>query len=128
MKIHRSTCHLVRFVLLALGSLAVARGGFAQAPADPNSPKLSAPFVFTLSPKRDSAVSVTVESIEQHDAILRAKELESAHAPLLTKAFDLLRYIPIRVSSGDADDFFTPNYLRPGYASVPRETQLFDQR
>lgn len=128
MQMPGSACRRSGFVLVALVSLAVARLACAEAPADTNSPKLSEPFVFNLRSQRDNAVNVIAKSIGQHDEILRAKELESANAPVLTKALDLLRYIPVKFSSSDPDDFFTPNYLQPGYATAPRKTQLFDKR
>lgn len=121
-------CNQAGLVLVAWWCLAAAGPVSAQAPAGTNSPKLSEPFVFTLNPPRDNAVNVIAKSIEQHDEILRAKELESANAPVLSKALDLLRYIPIRVDGSDPGDFAIPNYLRPGYAVIPRDAHLFDTR
>ena len=128
MKMHCSTCNRAAFILVALWSITLAELVSAQAPADTDSPKVSEPFVFTLSPPHDNAVNVVAKSIEQHDEILRVKELESVNAPVLAKALDLLRYIPIRFSISDADDFFIPNYLRRNYDTVPPEAHLFDTR
>ena len=100
----------------------------AQAPAYTDSPKLSEPFTFTLSPSHDYALSAVTKAIEQHDQNLRAKELEDAQAGAFNRAADLLRYLPIRLSNGAADDFFTPAYLRRDYATLPADAHLFDRR
>lgn len=99
-----------------------------QTPVETNSPKLGEPFTFTLSPQHDYALSAVTKSIEQHDEILRAKELDEAHASIFSKAVELLRYIPIKLSGSDPEDFFAPNYLRQGDVGIPPAVGLFDKR
>ncbi len=98
-----------------------------QTPFETNPPKLGEPFTFTLSPQHDYALSAVTKSIEQHDEILRARELDEANAAIFSKAVDLLRYIPIKLGGSDPEDFFTPNYLRQGYAATPPKAHLVDQ-
>lgn len=119
----------MRIVLvLVCWSLMIARVVTAQVAADAASPNLSDRFVFTLGPQRDDAVHLVAHAIEEHDEMLRTRELESANASVFNRVIDLLRYVPLRVSSSDGGDFFSPIYLRPGYTAIPAETHLFDTR
>ncbi len=116
------------FLLAACVCLGTARIAVGQGAGEPAGPKLNEPFVFNLRPQREDAVQVVAEQIQLHDEALQAKELEAANASLVGSAIELLRYVPIRVESSASDDFFTPNYLRPGYAPVQREANLFNAR
>ena len=116
------------FLLAACVCLGTARIAAGQGAGEPAEPKLNEPFVFNLRPQRDDAVQVVAQQIQLHDDALQAKELEAANASLVGKTIELLRYIPIRAESSESDDFFTPNYLRPGYAPIKREANLFNAR
>lgn len=101
----------------------------AQAPAHPDAPTLSEPFVFSLAPRRDDALSKFTASLQEHDELERAKELEAVNAPAASKLLDLLRYLPIQLGSGDGnEDFLKPNYLRLDFAKLPPDAHLFDSR
>lgn len=102
-----------------------ARG---QALADTNNPKLTEHFSFSRSQDEGYAVSEIVKTIELHDHARRAEALEAANTPVFAQALDLLRYVPIKLSKSDGDDFFLPSYLHPGYREVPAETHLLDPR
>ena len=102
-----------------------ARG---QASVDTDPVKLSKPFTFSLSPQQDHAVSEVVKKIELHDETQRKTDLETANSPVFSKALDLLRYVPIKLSKSDGDDFFLPTYLTPGYRDVSSKVSLFDTR
>ena len=71
-----------------------------------------------------------ISSLGQEDELRRRDELETINQPVLSKALDLLRYLPIRLggSDGDDDDFSLPAYLQPGYARVPPDAHLFDPK
>ncbi len=118
------------WTLLLLGFLEVApHFAGAQTAADGNSPKLAEPFTFTLGQPRDYALDALITSLEQHDVVRRSEELEAAHAPALSQALDLLRYVPISLGGSEgAADFFTPAYLQPDYARLPATPSLFDTR
>ena len=45
----------------------------------------------------------------------RALDVVAMNANPLTKAIDLLRFIPFRLSISPDDDFLVPNYLQPDY-------------
>lgn len=100
-----------------------------SAPAG-EAPKLAESFTFTLSPNRDRAVTQTIEAMKEHDEAVRVRDLKAADESVFIRAIDLLRFVPFTLSnsSGNMDDFFTPNYLRVGYNERPSEAHLFDTR
>src|SRR5450432_2575475 len=61
--------------------------------------RLTDPFVFTLSPHPDNAVNEIVKKITLYDETQRKLESETANSPALTRALDLLRYLPIKLSN-----------------------------
>jgi hypothetical protein len=128
MRIVHLACKRAAFVFAVAMSLSTARVVTAQVAADADAPTLSDRFVFTLGPQRDDAVHVVAHAIEEHEEVLRARELESANASVFNRLIDLLRYVPLRVSGSDGGDFFNPTYFRPGYMEIPHETRLFDTR
>jgi hypothetical protein len=111
-------------VLISVYGALVLSSTFGQTDLADN-PKLSEHFSFGLGPRRDQAVSALTTTLIQRDKLLRARELEEANATVFTRVLDLLRFVPIQLSSGASDEFLTPNYLRPGYAARP-EPHLFD--
>jgi hypothetical protein len=119
----------------------VIRGGFAatalyshfacaQSAPSGEAPKLTESFTLTLSPHRDTALRQTIEAMKQYEETQRVFDLKAADASVFTRAIDLLRFVPFKLSnsSGNLDDFFTPNYLRAGCNEVPSEAHLFDTR
>lgn len=123
------------FSRVLVGSLAVfaflmspRSAAVGQTTAD--TPKLDQPFTFTLQGQREHALGDFVNSLRNQDELRRRDELESINQPVLSKALDLLRYLPISLggSDGDEDDFSLPAYLQPGYARVPPDAHLFDTK
>lgn len=101
-----------------------------QAAADAGTPKLDQSFTFTLQSGRDHAMGNFVSSLRQDDELRRHDELETINQPVLSKALDLLRYLPISLggSDGDEEDFSLAAYLQPGYVRVPPDAHLFDTK
>ena len=89
-------------------------------------PKASAEFSFDLR-QRDPAATKIIEIIQRQDDGRRTRELTALNADPVTKAIDLLKFIPFRLSSSDPnDDFLMPNYLLPNYNRPSPEAHLFD--
>lgn len=93
-------------------------------------PKPANSFTFTLSPYRARAVPEMLDVMKQQDDVMRLRNLQAADATFFSRAIDLLRFVPFKLSSsnGNVDDFFTPNYLRPDYNAAASQTHLFDTR
>lgn len=86
-------------------------------------PKTSAELSFDLG-QRDSATSKIVEVIQRQDHARRTLELTALNANPVTKAIDLLKFIPFRLSTNPNDDFLLPNYLLPDYNRSTPEADL----
>ena len=102
---------------------------YTQSAPPGGAPKLTESFTFTLSPNRDSVVSRTIEAMREHDEALRVRDLKAADASVFTRAIDLLRFVPFKLSdsNGNIDDFFTPNYLQADYNRPSSEAHLFNK-
>jgi len=74
---------------------------------------------------RERVRTTTVERTEAQ----RLVDLKNANEDVFTRAVDLLRFVPFKLSSSDIklDDFFTPNYLRADYNTARPEVHLFDK-
>jgi hypothetical protein len=90
-------------------------------------PKASAEFTFDLG-RRDPATSKIVDIIQRQDDGRRIRELTALNADPVTKAIDILKFIPFKLSINPADDFLMPNYLLPDYNRSSPEAQLFSTR
>ena len=103
---------------------------YAQATSDSEEPKLAKSFTFTLSPYRQRAAGEMLDIMRQHDEAMRVRDLQALDATLFSRAIDLLRFVPFKLSSSNdnMDDFFTPNYLRADYSEPSSEAHLFDTR
>jgi hypothetical protein len=88
-------------------------------------PKASAEFSVDLG-QRDPATSKIIEIIQRQDDGTRARELTALNANPVTKAIDLLKFIPFRLSINPNDDFLMPNYLLPDYNRSSPEAHLFN--
>ena len=88
-------------------------------------PKASAEFSFDLR-RRDPATSKIVDIIQRQDDGRRIRELTALNADPFTKAIDLLKFIPCRLSTNPNDDFLMPNYLLPDYNRPSLEAHLFN--
>jgi hypothetical protein len=101
----------------------------AQSASSADAPKLTETFSFTLNRQRDDAIRHTIETMKARDEMQRVLDLKAADASIFTRAIDLFRFVPFKLSSSDskADDFFTPNYLRTDYNRSTSEAHLFDK-
>jgi hypothetical protein len=90
-----------------------------------DAPKASAEFSFDLG-QRDPATSKIIEIIQRQDDGRRTRELTALNADPVTKAIDLLKFIPFRLSINPNDDFQMRNYLLPDYNRSSPEAQLFN--
>ena len=88
-------------------------------------PKTNAELSFDLG-QRDPATSKIVEVIQRQDDTRRTFELTALNANPATKAIDLLKFIPFRLSTNPNDDFLLPNYLLPDYNRTTPEAHLFN--
>jgi hypothetical protein len=88
-------------------------------------PKASADFSFDLG-QRDPATSKIIEIIRRQDDGRRIRELTALNSDPFTKAIDLLKFIPFRLSTNPNDDFLMPNYFLPGYNRFSPEAHLFN--
>jgi hypothetical protein len=100
-----------------------------QSASATDAPKLTESFTFTLNPHRDDAIRHMIETMRTRDEMQRMLDLKAADASVITRAIDLLRFRPFKLSSSDgkADEFFTPNYLRPDYNGPTSGAHLFDK-
>lgn len=101
----------------------------AQSASAIDAPRLTEAFSFTLTRQRDDTIRHTIETMEARDDMQRMLDLKAADASIFTRAIDLLRFVPFKLSSSDskADDFFTPNYLRTDYSRSTSESHLFEK-
>jgi hypothetical protein len=88
-------------------------------------PKASAEFSFNLG-QRDLTTSKIIEIIQRQDDGRRIRELTALNADPFTKAIDLLKFIPFRLSTNPNDDILLPNYLLPDYNRPSPEAHLFN--
>jgi hypothetical protein len=88
-------------------------------------PKASAEFSFDLG-HRDPATSKIIDILQRQDDGRRTRELTALNADPFTKAIDLLKFIPFRLSTNPNDDFLMPNYLLPNYNRPSPEAHLFN--
>jgi hypothetical protein len=89
-------------------------------------PKARAEFSFDLG-RRDPAISKTIDIIQRQDDARLTRDLTALNADPVTKAIDLLKFIPFRLSSSNLnDDFLMPNYLLPDYNRSSPEAHLFN--
>ena len=95
-----------------------------NAPAT-ETPKATAELRFNLA-KPEPTVSKIVEIMQKQDDERRTLEVAAMNADSFTKAIDLLRFIPLRLSTGPDDDFLMPDYLRTGYNRPSPEVHLFN--
>jgi hypothetical protein len=108
----------------------VTHFAYGQSTPAGEEPKLAKSFTFTLSPDRERAVPEMLDVIKQKDDAMRVRDLQAADATFFSRAIDLLRFVPFKLSSsnGNMDDFFTPNYLRSDYNAPSSQAHLFDTR
>jgi hypothetical protein len=111
---------------IAFAGVSVAQ---AQTASATDAPKLTESFTFTLDRHHDNGLRQTVETMKVRDEMQRMLDLKAADASAFTRAIDLLRFVPFKLSSSDfnPDDFFTPEYLRVDYNRAPSEAHLFDK-
>jgi hypothetical protein len=111
---------------IAFGGISVAQ---AQTASTTNAPKLTESFTFTLDRHHDDGLRQTVETMKVRDEMQRMLDLKAVDASAFTRAIDLFRFVPFKLSSSDskADDFFTANYLRSDYNRLTSEARLFDK-
>jgi hypothetical protein len=88
-------------------------------------PKASAELSFDLG-QRDPATTKIIELLQRQDDGRRIRELTALNANPVTKAIDLLKFIPFRLSINPNDDFLMPNYLLPDYNRPSLEAHLFN--
>jgi hypothetical protein len=71
-----------------------------------------------------------LDVIKQQDDAMRVRDLQGAEATFFSRAIDLLRFVPFKLSTsnGNMDNFVTPNYLRPDYNAPSLQAHLFDTR
>ncbi|HEX4696775.1 MAG TPA: hypothetical protein VH254_03805 [Candidatus Udaeobacter sp.] len=69
-----------------------------------------------------------VGAINSHEEAQHSFELRTANESVVTRAIDLLRFVPFKLSSSDikSDDFLTPSYLRVDFDKPGGEAHLFD--
>jgi hypothetical protein len=123
----------MKFIIRALLSvtMAIASGssGRAQSASPSESPKFTQDFTFTLGAHRDRVIQELVSAINSHDEAQYSFELRTANESVVTRAIDLLRFIPFKLSSSDmkSDEFLTPNYLRVDLDRPVGDAHLFDK-
>jgi hypothetical protein len=88
-------------------------------------PKERAEFNFDLG-QRDPATSKIIEIMQRQDDGRRIRELTELNSDPFTKAINLLKFIPFRLSTNPNDDFLMPNYFLPGYNRSSPEAHLFN--
>jgi hypothetical protein len=119
--------YIFRCVALAIhissGGLCAYTSQAQNAPAA-ESPKTTAELSFDLG-RRDPATSKIIDIIQRQDDGRRIRELAALNADPFTKAIDLLKFIPFRLSTNPNDDFLMPNYLLSDYNRSSPETDLF---
>jgi len=119
---------VIRALLSVIIAIAALSSGRAQSASPSESPKLTEEFSFTLGTHRDRPIQDIVDAINSHDEAQHSFELRTANESVFTRAIDLLRFVPFKLSSSDmkSDDFFTPNYLRVDFDKPVSEAHLFD--
>jgi hypothetical protein len=98
---------------------------YAQNAPAAEAPKASAELTFKLG--RDEPTMTKVIEIIQKQAEERwTLELAAMNTTPFTRAIDLLRFVPFRLSTNPNDDFLMPNYLPPDYNRSSPEAHLFN--
>jgi hypothetical protein len=128
MSLHPSSDRLVSVVFGV--TVLVTHFAYGQSTPAGEEPPLTKSFAFTLSPYRARAVPEMLDVIKHQDHAMGVRDLQPANATFFSRAIDLLRFVPFKLSSSNAnmDDFFTPNYLRPDYNAASAQAHLFDTR
>jgi hypothetical protein len=119
---------VTRPLLSVIIAIAALSSGRAQSASSSESPKLTQDFSFTLGAHRDRVIQDIVGAINSHDEAQQSFELRTANESVFTRAINLLRFVPFKLSSSDmkSDDFFIPNYLRVDFDNPVSEAHLFD--
>ncbi|HEX4653132.1 MAG TPA: hypothetical protein VH227_02700 [Candidatus Udaeobacter sp.] len=119
---------IIRALLSVIIPIACASSGRAQSPSPSESPKFTQDFTFTLGVHRDRVIQQIVSAINSHDEAQYSFELRTANESVVTRAIDLLRFVPFKLSSSDikSDEFLTPNYPRADFDKPVGEAHLFD--
>jgi hypothetical protein len=120
--------YISRYVAVAIhisaGGLCAYMSQAQNAPVA-EAPKASAEFSFDLR-QRDPATSRIIDTIQRQADGRRTRELTALNADPFTKAIDLLKFIPFRLSINPNADFLMPNYLLPDYNRSSPEAHLFN--
>ena len=114
-------------IIFLLGSAGFSK---AQSEGATDSPKLAEHFTFRLDRYQERTQREVVERMSQESEAQHALELHAADQSIFERTIDLLRFVPLKLSSSDlkSDDFLTPNYLRPEYSLPVRDYDLFGPR
>lgn len=101
----------------------------AQSASAVDSPTLTEDFILRLDQHRNDTIRQTIETMRAREEMQRMLDLTAADVSVFTRVIDLFRFVPIKLgrSDGKADDFLTPNYLRPDYNRTTSEGDLFDK-
>ena len=111
-------------IQISAGGLCTYTSQAQKAPAA-EAPKASAELSFDLG-QRDPATSKIVEIIQKQGEERRTLELSAMNTTPFTRAIDLLKFVPISLSTGPDDHFLMPNYLLPDYNKSSPEAHLFN--
>jgi hypothetical protein len=119
---------VMRALLSVIATIAALSSTRAQSWSSSDSPKLTHDFSFSLEAHRDRTIQDIVGTINDRDEAQHSLELHTANESVFTRAIDLLRFVPFKLSSSDinSDEFFTPNYLRADYDRPVSQAHLFD--
>ena len=119
---------VIRALLFVIIAIAALSSGRAQSASPSESPKLTQDFSFTLGAHRDRVIQDIVGALNSQEEARYSFELRTANESVVTRAIDLLRFVPFKLSRSDmkSDDFFAPNYLRGDLDKPVSEAHLFD--
>ena len=120
----------IRAVMFVVVPVAMLCSAIAQSASTADSPKQTEHF--TLQLNRDRNAQELAETMKEQTEARQARDFHVANQSPFDRTLDLLRFVPFKLSSGDikaeADDFFTPNYLRADYNRRIPDSELFDSR
>jgi len=119
---------VIRALLSVIATIAALSSTRAQSGSSSDSPKLTHDFSFSLEAHHDRTIQDIVGTINGRDEAQHSLELHTANESVFTRAIDLLRFVPFKLSSSNinSDEFFTPNYLRADYDRPVLQAHLFD--